>query len=103
MAKLGHLILLEDGETSIGIGKQSVCGVGLTGHACPSGTKELDRGSCSGQTLFGDAHYLGCATDVSTTAPHPSCPFITVGALIADSIGPRAWHNKGFELRLCRG
>ena len=79
----GNHGLLRDGdfgwdnlESSIGIGPQLYCGANATGHYCPGGTREIDRGSCTANTLFG-AEYDLC-TELG------QCPFI-----VAEGHGPR--------------
>ena len=69
-------------DSSVGIGTQLNCGYGQTGTSCPGGNKELDRGSCSGQTLFGADDNYNCRVG----APMGSnCPFV-----VAAGEGPRS-------------
>eukprot|EP00966_Prymnesium_polylepis_P109220 2528041-Prymnesium_polylepis.1 len=58
------------------------CGYSQTGNTCSGGTKELDRGSCSAQTLFGDDHYYKCRAGASDGH---NCPFVVV-----EGQGPRS-------------
>eukprot|EP00966_Prymnesium_polylepis_P152670 3526473-Prymnesium_polylepis.1 len=44
-------------ESSIGVGRQLVCGATQSGHWCEGGTQEADRGSCSATTLFHEEAY----------------------------------------------
>ena len=106
LTRLGTLQILHDGVTSIGIGKQETCGAQDGGDTCPDGDRELDRGSCTAQTLFGEPYYQACGSQSSITYanPYPSCPFITL-----ENKGPRTgdiWcrvarvHHDG--LHLCK-
>ena len=70
------LQFLSDNRSSIGLGTQRSCGVDATGYSCPDGNKELDRGSCSQETLFGEDRYL-CSES-------RGCPFV-----VAEHRGPR--------------
>ena len=59
-------------DSSVGIGSQLYCGYSQTGTSCQNGNRELDRGSCTAQTLFGDDHYYTCRNG----APDGSnCPY----------------------------
>ena len=69
-------------DTSIGIGAQLYCGYTQTGSSCTGGNKELDRGSCTAQTLFGDDDYYQCRTGA---AEGSNCPFVVV-----EGQGPRS-------------
>ena len=65
-----------DDTSSVGLGAQSWCGSSQTGTSCPNGDNELDRGSCTQETLFGEDRYL-CHTN-------KGCPFV-----VAEHRGPR--------------
>ena len=41
-------------ESVVGIGRGHWCGNQNNGNTCDGGTKEIDRGSCSAETLWGD-------------------------------------------------
>jgi hypothetical protein len=68
-------------DSSVGIGGQLNCGYTQTGSSCSGGTNELDRGSCTAQTLFGNDHYYQCR---SGAADGSNCPFV-----VAEGQGPR--------------
>jgi hypothetical protein len=66
--------------SSIGVGAQYYCGQTQTGTTCSGGNNEIERGSCTAETLFGaDMDYSCRSGDPSLRGTVSSnCPFITM-------------------------
>jgi hypothetical protein len=76
--------------SSIGVGSQVFCGATQSGSSCAGGNSELDRGSCTSETLYTSEHAYACTPSSTTPSPAPppgimsaesstqgGCPFIT--------------------------
>ena len=67
--QLGRRTFIRDSNSSLGLGQQGMCGEVESGYSCAGGNKELDRGSCSRESLFGAYHSL-CATSTGANCPY---------------------------------